>query len=153
MSLIPCLTCKDSARVQLNSIRYAFTVLSNLAIFVSCFFLITAEEVLTGSSNGPGANVTNIEFNSTLIGFNESSSIGYNESSTVECETQTQIKWEDRSIFMYMAFGSIGLGLFFAAVFHFLVEEKPDCEPCDSRQGDDELEGTGVNGLVRRTVY
>ena len=34
LSLIPCLTSKDSARVQLNSIRYAFTVLSNLTIFL-----------------------------------------------------------------------------------------------------------------------
>ena len=57
------------------------------------------------------------------------------------CETQTQIKWEDRSIFMYMAFGSVGLGLFFAALFHCLVKENPDSQPCDTDDENCELDG------------
>ena len=34
LSLIPFLTCKDSARVQLTSIRNVFTLLSSIAVFV-----------------------------------------------------------------------------------------------------------------------
>ena len=42
MSMVPELTVIDNERVALNSARYAFTVLANVAVFVIFFALIKA---------------------------------------------------------------------------------------------------------------
>ena len=50
MSMVPELTPLDTERVALNSARYAFTVLSNVAVFVIFFILI---QLNGGSKDGP----------------------------------------------------------------------------------------------------
>ena len=50
MSMVPELTPLDAERVALNSARYAFTVLSNVAVFVIFFILI---QLNGGSKDGP----------------------------------------------------------------------------------------------------
>lgn len=137
LSLIPCLTSKDSARVQLNSIRYAFTVLSNLTIFLGCFFLLRNEEEnhLELVSN---SNVTLPTINSTM-------EIPLEGNCTEGQSSEQEVNWNDAIVFKYLAFGALALGLFFSMLFHCFVHENNEC--CDEEEGEEE-EGNIVDSRL-----
>jgi len=116
LSLIPCLTSKDSARIQLNSIRYAFTVLSNLAVFIACNYLLQR-------------NMDKSTESVALSNFTTTAPIKVEEMNLTmqdgECTMQDgkTVDWSDRYTFMYLAMGSIVAGVVFQSLFHVFVEE------------------------------
>lgn len=107
LSLIPCLTCKDSARIQLTSLRNAFTLLSSIAVHGS----LTYGLFLTSETDEIIITAENSTKNCSLAG---------------DAEPVDQVTWEDRGVYQKLAIGAVGVGVLFQGVFfHFFVHE-PD---------------------------
>jgi len=110
LSLIPCLTCIDGSRVQLASVRNAFTLFSSIAIHSTTFGLL---QTAKGTAELSWLNGT--EFNSTNC--------------TEASNTADVLGWNDRNIFMYLALGAVSVGVIFQGfIFHTMVVE-PITEP------------------------
>lgn len=141
LSLIPCLTCKDSARVQLNSFRYAFTVLSNLTVFVGCFFLLRNDEMEINELHAQNSTqlppVTNLtEVDAEL-----------NNCTSGSASSEQEVNWEDATVFRYLAFGSLAIGLFFSMIFHcFVAEDNSECDEEADGEEDENVVGSRLLG-------
>jgi len=116
LSLIPCLTCKDSARIQLTSLRNAFTLLSSIAIYVTAYGLF-----MTSRDNSEA-----LQLNSTVTNLTDSNC-------TNSAEPVDQVSWQDRDVYQTLAIGAVALGIVVqGAIFHFFVHEPNNCaDQCD----------------------
>uniref|UniRef100_A0A2P2ICJ4 Major facilitator superfamily domain-containing protein 12-like n=1 Tax=Hirondellea gigas TaxID=1518452 RepID=A0A2P2ICJ4_9CRUS len=119
LALIPDLTPKKSQRTELNSIRYAFTVLSNLSVFAMTFVILEAESDDVPSGGDDAMNGTTLfpnEFSSTK----EPNGCGTSNSS---------LQPSDLIQFRTIALACVGVGLIFSIIFHLGVKEPPYCCP------------------------
>lgn len=120
LALIPDLTTRKSQRTELNSIRYAFTVLANLSVFTIMFFALN-----TGLDHGSEGNGG--IYNETNCG-NENST-----GSTLDCfsvptegpGSLDQIGPEDAKDFRNIALICCAVGAVFSLIFHLGVREPP----------------------------
>lgn len=127
LALIPDLTTRKSQRTELNSIRYAFTVLANLSVFTITFFALN-----TGSDVYDQTGGNNMGGNETWT------------TTTVDTLTTTESYWngndtganhigpEDATRFRNIALICCGVGAVFALIFHIGVKEPPFV-PCKKR--------------------
>ncbi|XP_068236544.1 major facilitator superfamily domain-containing protein 12-like [Palaemon carinicauda] len=112
LALIPELTTKKHQRTELNSIRYAFTVLSNLSVFAVTFL------VLKTGSNSDDANQRVIR--QTNCTAQDDVAV---EPVEKPCYLDT-IGPEDVGKFHNVALICMAVGLVFSTIFHFGVREK-----------------------------
>ncbi|KAK7075196.1 Major facilitator superfamily domain-containing protein 12 [Halocaridina rubra] len=112
LALIPDLTTKKHQRTELNSIRYAFTVLSNLSVFAITFLALNTQTSEDSSRMEPNCTMK--------------ASIGHTELD--ECSTD-HVGPEDATKFRNVALVCIGVGGLFSAIFHFGVKEPPFIKP------------------------
>lgn len=125
LSLIPCLTCKDSARVQLTSLRNGFTLLSSIVVYI-CTYVLFATSTKTPEILPESANVTSPE----VVGI---------RNCTIQVEVD-QVGWDDRKVYSTLALGAVILGAVFQGfIFHFFVHEPNN--DCCANEEDDELKG------------
>jgi len=116
LSLIPFLTCKDSARVQLTSIRNVFTLLSSIAVFVVGRSLFL---------ESPDNSELELDIPSD----------GLKPNCSWDKPPADQVSWSDRHVFKKLSLGAVALGfLFQGIIFHFFVPEE---NPCDEMECDD----------------
>ncbi|KAK7086674.1 Major facilitator superfamily domain-containing protein 12 [Halocaridina rubra] len=113
LALIPDLTSKKHQRTELNSIRYAFTVLSNLSVFAVTFLVLK-----TSSTDDENLERVYRNTNCTDPQFQEI------EIEPVEkpCYLDT-VGPEDVQKFNNVALICVAVGIFFSIVFHFGVKE------------------------------
>lgn len=120
LALIPDLTTKKHQRTELNSIRYAFTVLSNLTVFTITFFVLN-----TGSSS----NANETDNNCTLTTISPTPTSNPILSSGMvradECSSVDTIGPEDANKFRDISLICVGVGAAFSLIFHLGVREPP----------------------------
>ncbi|XP_065911005.1 major facilitator superfamily domain-containing protein 12-like [Dysidea avara] len=95
LALIPDLTSNKDEQVGLNSIRYGFTVLSNLAVSLAMWQLL--DHVPTAAQHAHKGHKSHANM--------------------------TKINYSDRYIFWYTPLGIIGVGLLFSIIFHLGTKE------------------------------
>ncbi|XP_042884480.1 major facilitator superfamily domain-containing protein 12-like [Penaeus japonicus] len=122
LALIPDLTRNKNQRTELNSIRYAFTVLSNLLVFVITFFILNTGSSSSGSQ-GKDPNCTA----TTSPSPNPTSSpvLGSGLVRADECSSTDTIGPEDANKFRNIALICVGVGAAFSLIFHLGVREPP----------------------------
>ncbi|XP_045121606.1 major facilitator superfamily domain-containing protein 12-like [Portunus trituberculatus] len=125
LALIPDLTTRKCQRTELNSIRYAFTVLANLSVFTITFFSLNTgqpgpEHITGGDSYGNDTyNDTSTPF--TTDPYYASTSSG----GTAEPTSANHIGPEDAASFRNIALICCGIGVVFSLIFHIGVKEPP----------------------------
>nr|XP_045625267.1 major facilitator superfamily domain-containing protein 12-like [Procambarus clarkii]XP_045625268.1 major facilitator superfamily domain-containing protein 12-like [Procambarus clarkii]XP_045625269.1 major facilitator superfamily domain-containing protein 12-like [Procambarus clarkii]XP_045625270.1 major facilitator superfamily domain-containing protein 12-like [Procambarus clarkii]XP_045625271.1 major facilitator superfamily domain-containing protein 12-like [Procambarus clarkii]XP_0456252 len=119
LALIPDLTYKKHQRTELNSIRYAFTVLANLSVFAITFV------VLNTSANVPSSNGNNSTMSTTIEPSSSSDLVdGYTEIVPGSNQDNTDtIGPEDATKFRNVAVICCVVGAVFSLVFHVGVRE------------------------------
>ncbi|KAK8747739.1 hypothetical protein OTU49_016567 [Cherax quadricarinatus] len=120
LALIPDLTYKKHQRTELNSIRYAFTVLANLSVFTITFV------VLNTSANPPGPIGTNSTASTTMVPVTDASdSLTSTLSGEVDYshDDTNSIGPEDTTKFRNIALICCVVGAVFSFVFHAGVTE------------------------------
>lgn len=149
LALIPELTTKKHQRTELNSIRYAFTVLSNLSVFAVTFLVLKAGS--DSNSDDPNQRVIR-HANCTAQG--DGAELVAVEPVEKPCYLDT-IGPEDVGKFHNVALICMAVGLIFSTIFHFGVREKSFCrvqipmvERGRQRRGGREIneEGAQCNG-------
>jgi len=116
LSLIPCLTCKDSARVQLTSLRNAFTLLASIAVYVTTYGLLMTSR---DSSEIEQLNKTVLDPDHVQEVIDQLS-----PNCTMKTEPVDQVSWEDRSVYQRLSLGAVAIGFIFQGlIFHFTVHE------------------------------
>ncbi|KAK8385680.1 hypothetical protein O3P69_016453 [Scylla paramamosain] len=120
LALIPDLTTRKCQRTELNSIRYAFTVLANLSVFTITFFSLNtgkagSEQIIGGDSYG------NDTWNDTSTVFTTDPYY----TSTGKPSTTNHIGPEDATSFRNIALICCGIGVVFSLIFHIGVKEPP----------------------------
>ncbi|KAB7495419.1 Major facilitator superfamily domain-containing protein 12 [Armadillidium nasatum] len=110
LALIPELTSKKHNRTELNSIRYAFTVLSSLSVYTIAFLLF--------KDNGDNSNSSNAgnysSYTTTMM-----------TPTTTDMSSGTLVCPQDANNFRNMALFCICTGSIFSAIFHIGVKEPP----------------------------
>lgn len=114
LSLIPELTDDKNERVGLNAIRYAFTILSNVSVYVTMFLLLL---FVHGS---PASKFTSL--NVWIFNSGGGGSASSNHTST-DPTGEGDISPSDVWIFSGTALGIIGAGLVFSAIFQVGTHE------------------------------
>lgn len=104
LALIPDLTTKKHQRTELNSIRYAFTVLSNLSVFMITFFVLNASTDGQANSEICAANTTR-------------------NATPSQCSNTDTIGPEDDTKFRNIAIICCVVGSLFSIIFHVGVRE------------------------------
>ncbi|XP_042228945.1 major facilitator superfamily domain-containing protein 12-like [Homarus americanus] len=100
LALIPDLTSKKHQRTELNSIRYAFTVLANLSVFAITFVVLN----ISGDSDDNDDSTTTT-------------------TQSVPASEQNNIGPEDDAKFRNIALICCGVGAVFSFIFHTGVQE------------------------------
>lgn len=140
LALIPDLTPKKSQRTELNSIRYAFTVLANLSVFTITYFVLNSGE---GATNGGGGNSgNNSSFFIDELSFGSSTNYtNFTDTSpsppgNSTCNSEdTALQPNDLNRFRTVAGICVAVGLFFSVVFHVGVKEPGfSCPKTDGRK-------------------
>lgn len=150
LALIPELTTKKHQRTELNSIRYAFTVLSNLSVFAVTFL-----ELKMGSTTDDVNQRIDRNVNCTLTSDDDIIDYHKVEMEPVKkpCYLQT-IGPEDVRKFNNVALICVCVGLIFSTIFHFGVREgsfnnsktqeevamKKKSDPAEEEEEDEEKE-------------
>ncbi|XP_018014203.1 major facilitator superfamily domain-containing protein 12-like [Hyalella azteca] len=129
LALIPDLTPKKSLRTELNSIRYAFTVLANLSVFTITFFILGSGSTSDGDSSMSTPAMDSIwKTSSTSV---PDSAISINGSCSA---SDTSLEPSDLNNFRTIALVCVVLGLIFSAIFHVGVKE-PEFQCPKKREG------------------
>jgi len=118
LSLIPDLTSEKKQRTELTSIRYGFSVIANLGVYVMTFFVLG-----TGESSCDKPND-----NSTLVDSNISTAEVYTYSLiTTEdnCIDSNIVGPDDANKFGTVALACTGIGVFMHILFQIGVQEQP----------------------------
>ncbi|CAL4091613.1 unnamed protein product [Meganyctiphanes norvegica] len=126
LSLIPDLTSEKKQRTELTSIRYGFSVIANLGVYVMTFFFLGTGGSSCEPSNG----------NSTILNGNNGSTILYTSTDTTEdgCIEESSVGPEDASKFGAVALACTGIGVFMHIIFQIVVREEPYETTKDSQQ-------------------
>ncbi|CAH1795900.1 unnamed protein product [Owenia fusiformis] len=97
LSLIPDLTSNSQERVELNAIRYAFTVISNLLVYLITWLMLDIHQTDSAKGDGNGDGTLSI---------------------------QDTPKFRLRKSFQDITFIVVGLGAVFSIIFHIGVKER-----------------------------
>lgn len=115
LALIPDLTTKKHQRTELNSIRYAFTVLANLGVFAITFVVLNTQK--SAGETSPMPNCTMVEVNEAA-----------DAEAMAGCSTDT-VGPEDSIKFRNISLIVVVVGGFFSALFHLGVTEPAFIKP------------------------
>ncbi|KAF2359689.1 Major facilitator superfamily domain [Trinorchestia longiramus] len=145
LALIPDLTPKKSQRTELNSIRYAFTVLANLSVFSITYIILGTGEASENSlSSGNMANFTYLStmtFDSTTMSTmtfdgNTVSIVNATRPDDTCLSDNNSLVPDDLNDFRTIALICVGIGLFFSVIFHLGVKEPTfKCPKAGGQQG------------------
>ncbi|CAL4108311.1 unnamed protein product, partial [Meganyctiphanes norvegica] len=140
LALIPDLTTMKKQRTELNSIRYAFTVIANLSVYTIMFFVLDYD---------CDTDVPEVDGNSTTIAPKNEISTTMGPTSTIIVPDCSELGPEDSSKFSQVAYICLGIGLAFSILFQLGVHEKPYTTKKQEKYANAERRSSNKNAMKK----
>lgn len=108
LSLIPDLTPNSNERIGLNSLRYSWTVIASITVYIITWLVLSVDQTVENSTPQNETSPSLTEYLSANASFQHDSTIGPN----------------DASKFRILVISIVSIGAFFTLLFHVIVDEK-----------------------------